>query len=113
MSNQESKNDEAVIVGHAEMSTKTNHPPEIQITPEAIETLKGGRWLISFDHEGKIRAKPVPPDACVMTDVEMLEALNNHMVLHPDRLAKFAIATINNLRSRCDYVNSLQPVNEE
>ena len=95
------------------MATKAKQSPDIQIAPEFIEALKNSRWLLSFDHEGNIRVKPVPPDACVMTDVEMLEALNNHMVLNPAKLAKFAIATINNLQSRCDYVNNLRPVNEE
>ena len=95
------------------MPTKTKQSPEIQVTQEFIETLKDSRWLISFDHEGKIQIKPVPPDACVMTDVEMLEALNKHMVLRPDRLAKFAIATIRNLESRCEYVNNLRSANED
>ncbi|WP_297325655.1 hypothetical protein [Nitrosomonas sp.] len=95
------------------MPTKTKQAPEIQGSPEFINALKSSRWLISFDHEGKINVKPVPPDACVMTDTEMLEALNNNMVLRHDRLAEFAIATINNLKSRCDYVTSLRSVNED
>ncbi|SFF12568.1 hypothetical protein [Nitrosomonas sp. Nm166] len=94
------------------MPTKTKQDPEIQVILAAIPALKDGRWLISFDHEGKIHTKPVPPDACVMTKKEMLEAINKGMVLDTNMLAEFAIATVNNLKSRCDYVNSLRPVNE-
>jgi hypothetical protein len=94
------------------MSNKTKQDSDIQVILAALPALKGSRWLISLDHEGKLHTQQVPTDACVMTDAEMLEALNNGMVLRHDRLAKFAMAAISNLESRCDYVSNLKTVND-
>lgn len=95
------------------MPIKTTQTPEIQMPPEFIEALKDSRFLISLDHEGKILVKPVPPDACVMSKKQMLDEINKGLILDTNMLAEFAIATIMNLKSRCDYVNSLRSANEE
>ena len=95
------------------MKTKTKQDPEIQVVLAAIPAMTDCRLLVSFDHEGKMHTQSVPPDACVMSKKEMLEAINKGMVLNTDMLADFAIATIKNLKSRCDYVTSLRSVNED
>ena len=58
------------------MPTKTKQDPEIQVILAAIPAMKDGRWLISFDHEGKIHTKPVPPDACGISKKEILAKSN-------------------------------------
>ena len=94
------------------MPTKCKETPEIKIMFAAIPAMVDCRFLVSFDHEGKAHVILVPPDASVMTKKEMLEAINKGVELDTNMLAEFAIATVNNLKSRCDYVNSLRPVNE-
>lgn len=94
------------------MPTKRKESSEIQVVLAAIPAMTDCRLLVSFDHEGKMHTQPVPPDACVMSKKEMLEAINKGLVLDTDMLADFAMATIRNLKSRCDYVNSLRRVNE-
>lgn len=93
------------------MSTKGNEP-EIQAVLANIPAMTDCRLLVSFDSEGKMHTTPVPPDACVMSRKQMLEAINKGMVLDTDMLAEFALATIKNLQSRCNYVNSLRTINE-
>lgn len=93
------------------MSTKVNDQ-EIQAVLANIPAITDCRLLVSFDHEGKMHVTQVPPDACVMSRKQMLEAINKGIVLDTDMLAEFAVATIKNLQSRCNYVNSLRTVNE-
>lgn len=94
------------------MPTKAKQAPEIQVVLAAIPAMTDCRLLVSFDHEGKMQTQLVPPDACVMSKKEMLEEINKGLVLDTDLLAEFAIATVKNLKSRCDYVDSLRSVNE-
>ncbi len=94
------------------MATKAKQSPDIQMVPEIIENLKGSRWMLSFDHEGKIQIKPIPPDACVMNHEQILEALNKRVVFRPDLIEKFMIGAIHNLVLQCDHVNGIKPVND-
>lgn len=94
------------------MPTKTKQQQEIPVILAAIPAMADSRYMVSFDHEGKPMITTIPDDACVMSKKQMLEAINKGMVLDTGMLAEFAIATVKNLKSRCDYVNSLRSVNE-
>jgi len=70
-----------------------------------LSDIRDKRFLLSFDFDGQQAAKEVPDDACVMSNSQMLKAINepNGMYIETDDLADFAIATVKRLKSRLDY----------
>lgn len=68
-------------------------------------SMKNRRWLISFDHKGQEQFTPVPNNACVLSQEDMLKAINepNGLFVSTAMLTEFAVATINRLGERCAY----------
>ena len=71
----------------------------IQLQPVPLR-----RYLVSFNHEGKQQASVIPPDACVMSRSEMLDAIvrPGELAVSTDEMYQFAMAALANLKMRLD-----------